>query len=65
MAGWVLDGTASTTLDHVEAVTHGSDWREETTAALDLGTPADDPDAVVLDFITSEQFDAEHEVRPA
>ena len=50
MAGRVLDVTAYTTLDFVEAATRGDGWREEGTAVLDVRSPADDPDTVVLDF---------------
>ncbi|WP_435179133.1 DUF6360 family protein [Halorussus sp. AFM4] len=50
MAGRVLDVTAYTTLDLVEAATRGDGWREEGCAVLDVRSLADDPDTVVLDF---------------
>ncbi|NHN58354.1 MULTISPECIES: DUF6360 family protein [Halorussus] len=50
MAGRVLDVTAYTTLDFVEAATRGDGWREEGTAVLDVRSPVEEPDTVVLDF---------------
>jgi uncharacterized alpha-E superfamily protein len=50
MAGRVLDVTSHTTLDYVEATVRGSDWDAEGVGVLDVHTPKDDPETVVLDF---------------
>jgi hypothetical protein len=50
MAGRVLDVTSHTTLDYVEAVLRGGDWEAEGVGVLDVSTPKDDPETVVLDF---------------
>ncbi|WP_275881669.1 DUF6360 family protein [Halorhabdus sp. BNX81] len=50
MAGRLLDVTASTTLDHVQGSVRGADWTDEGVGVLDVYTPRDDPDAVVLAF---------------
>ena len=50
MAGRVLDVTSYTTLEYVEASLLGPDWEGEGVGVLDVTTPNDDPDAVVVEF---------------
>lgn len=50
MAGRLLDVTAYTTLDYVEASAYSSDWSENGTAVLDVRTPKDTPETVALDL---------------
>lgn len=50
MAGRVLDVTSHTTLDYVEAAVHGEDWDAEGVGVLDVHTPKDDPETVVVAF---------------
>jgi hypothetical protein len=50
MPGRVLDVTAHTTLDFVEASAHGPDWENEGTGVLDVRTPKGDPDRVVVEL---------------
>jgi len=50
MRGRILDVNAFTTLDHVDAAARGRDWTDEGPAVLDVGTPEDAPEEVVVDL---------------
>ncbi|WP_416838639.1 DUF6360 family protein [Haloferax sp. DFSO52] len=50
MSGRVLDVTSHTTLDYVEVSVRGVDWEREGVGILDVYTPKDDPDSVVVEF---------------
>lgn len=50
MAGRVLDVTAHTTLDYVEASARGPGWKDEGAGIVDVRTPKDESDAVALEF---------------
>jgi hypothetical protein len=50
MPGRVLDVTAHTTLDYVDTTVRGPDWTDEGAGVLDVRTPKDDPDGVVVEL---------------
>jgi hypothetical protein len=50
MAERVLDVTSHTTLGYVEAAVRGGDWEDEGAGVLDVYTPKDDPERVVVEF---------------
>jgi hypothetical protein len=50
MSQRVLDVTSHTTLGYVEAEVRGVDWEDEGVGILDVHTPKDDPETVVLEF---------------
>jgi len=50
MSQRILDVTANTTLDFVDAAAHGPGWRDEGAAVLDVRTPTEEPERVTLDL---------------